>query len=455
MEKIRQESQIRQHLRFIVAPVAASLLLSATGCSAPEREELPSGAVVLDMSHQSDELRTSDSLYFDLDDIGLANTEAGEQPEATIEAQSDHARALDSYGVLATIELQGDDVVFVDQSPTGISDDVKEWFQDSVETHGQIIETAFRSGSLNALHIGVEKDFDKEQYESDDGDKQALVHGFFEDASNTAAVNFTPNNPKTLDRATTDQFILHEVLHSLFKNSSVSAFNNNAIPKNTLQDFVSACTTFRSVAAKDFNESSYQFAGPVNTLALIDLDPIMQERFEKVAIAMAEGTAVKPEYPYVTTGDNDLNECYFPSLGHIGRQIATEQGLSLQRSSNATPQFSLESGEQYYNIQKNIVEFLTEDTLYKVLTESSYLNGEFDRMGHPYEGIDELAASTLNILLSFPTTYAENIRALDSDEQDAIIDMTRLLIDETVRTNPELRELLVEREAQLLDAIRQ
>ena len=127
----------------------------------------------------------------------------------------------------------------------------------------------------------------------------------------------------------------------------------------------------------------------------------------------------------------------------------------MQRSSNTTTQLSLETEEQYLNIQKQIVEFLREDTLYKVLTESSYLNGEFDRMGHPYEGIDELAASTLNILLSFPTTYAENIRALDSDEQDAIIDMTRLLIDETVRTNPQLRELLVEREVQLLDAIRQ
>jgi|GEM_PF-3196881 len=454
MEKMRQE-QFRQELRLIVAPVAAALLLSTIGCSAPNREELPSGGVVLDLSHQSGEKRTSDALYFDLDDIGLADTQSGEQPTAKVEAQSDHARALDSYGVLATIELQGDDVVFVDQSPTGMSDDLKEWFQESVESHGPIIDTALRSGSLDAIHIGVEKDFDKDQYESDDGDKQALVHGFFEDATNTAVVNFTPNNPKTLDSATTDQLILHEVIHSLFKNSSISAFNNNAIPKNTLQDFVSACTNLRTVVANNFNESSYQFAEPVHTLALIDLDPIMKERFGKVALAMAEGTAVNPNYPYVTTGDNDLDECYFPSLGHIGLQIATEQGLSLQSSENTAQLLSLASAEQYYNIEDKMIEFLKEDTLYKALTESTYLDGEFDRMGHPYEGIDELAASTLNILVSFPTAYAENIRALDNDEQDAIIDMTRLLIDETVRTNPELKEFFVEREARLLNAIRQ
>ena len=86
--------------------------------------------------------------------------------------------------------------------------------------------------------------------------------------------------------------------------------------------------------------------------------------------------------------------------------------------------------------------------------ESKYLNGQYDNMGHSYDGVDELAASTTNILLSFPDQLASSISGLPEDQKQAIIDVVRTVIDELVRTNPDIADILHDREASLMEALR-
>ena len=452
MENIRQDLRFQREIKLIVAPVAAALLLSAAGCSkhaVAKQDSFPADAITLDMSNQTEGIEDTDSLSIDLEDIGIADYVAGQQPKADQYVNSEHAR-LGSHGVLATIEPKEDKIVLIDQSPDGMSDSVKEWFQNSVENNGVLIKTAFKTGSLKKIIVGIENDYDEMQDKPNGDAEQALVNGFFEDKTDTAVINFTSNNPEDLDQAATQQLILHEVIHSFFKNSPISTFNPGKVAQSTMNRFMGACKNLRSEAIDVFNENSWQFASSVHTLAALQEDPMMRERFNKVAYNFAGGVAVDANYTYAISEIEELNECYFPSLGQIGLETARTHGIPEPGEYTPTDDFM----DTYYTVQDELYNSLREDSPYNVLMESKYLNGQYDNMGHSYDGVDELAASTTNILLSFPDQLASSISGLPEDQKQAIIDVVRTVIDELVRTNPDIADILHDREASLMEALR-
>ena len=452
MEQNRQVSRFNHDLKYKVAPLAAALVLGSVGCSqhtTSSQESLPVGSMTLDMSHQTDGIEDTDTLSIDLEDLGIGDTTPGVPPRVREYESSEHAQ-YGKYGVLASVELHDDQVVLLDKSPDGMSEDVKEWFKDSIESNGTIIKTAFTTGSLRKINIGLADDYQENKYQSNNDQEQALVDAFFEDSTDTVAINFTSNNPEDLDKASTDQVILHEVMHSFFKNSPVSSFNENRVSQSTMNRFIDVCKTLRSKAIDVFNENSWQFASTVHTLAALQEDPLMRERYDQVGYNFAGGVAVDGNYPYVILEIAELNECYFPSLGQIGLENAQREGIPKPDEYNPT---SIAS-ETYYTVQDEINNDLRHDGPYEVLMESNYLDGQFDNMGHSYDGVDELAASTINILLSFPEQLATNISALPEDQKQAVVGVVRTVIDELARTNPDIAVMLHDREASLMEVLR-
>ena len=74
-------------------------------------------------------------------------------------------------------------------------------------------------------------------------------------------------------------------------------------------------------------------------------------------------------------------------------------------------------------------------------------------MGHPHDGLDELAASTLNILVTYPEELADNLRYISETEQTVVCDMMRLVIDTVVAEHPDLSGYLSDREAVFLEEL--
>jgi hypothetical protein len=171
-----------------------------------------------------------------------------------------------------------------------------------------------------------------------------------------------------------------------------------------------------------------------------------------MSVKFADGTAVDATMLLPNVEGDDIEDCILPSFSEIGLQIAKDEGIYDPNAPMSN--FSEDVEELYFGVKDEMNEIIRLESLYSTLIESTYLDGAFDNMGHSYDNLDELAASTINILISFPDEFAENIKDLPEDQQDAVIAVVRTVVDEIARTNPELADFMHEREATLIEAIR-
>lgn len=446
---------------LIAAGVAAGTLLLPAACSfsdgSLEHETttsttLPEGTIRID-AEPTDSSMYKPVLTVSKDKLGYKDNTIG-YPDV----QFDQGKPLEKYAVLAEASLDQDGLVMTDKSPAGMDTEILQWFGERLMSRKDLVEEALQSGSIEKVIIGLQNDYMPPKVDNSYGQERArntgYVNGFY-DPDKKAVVLSISTLATQLDPEFVEQYISHETTHSLFADSSVSYFNKLPTNPEVRQTFVDACNGLRQQVTEDTAGKMWLVASYMREVARGQGDVGMKARFSALADQLEEGIWLQSQRieadPPVEGRQDKVVECAMPRIGQLAKDIADLQGLP-QPADNWMDLEQPGAGEKFDDAQTALNDLFKQQTIYRSITESTY-NPIQEDMGHPFDNLDELAASTVNLLLSYPKEMAANIAVLPQEEQSQLINLMRLVVDQITVHHSGLSGYLTDAEATLMDEL--
>jgi hypothetical protein len=388
-------------------------------------------------------------IYVDTATLGFGDID-DDQMRALYKDYKREWTGSDRYIPLIEAQAEGETLVLDDVSPGGVDQEMADWLGERI-VQNPLAEAFIDQGGKITFAL------DDDSYLSHD-DVQAIdgVYGYYV-AENKEVVFEISTQIHTLSAETIDQYLSHEATHMLFNSSDVSIFSSASKPSpDQLDAFRGACQALRAQALDGIKDKTFVIEQNLSRFAALEDDPNGAARYRNLIEYFKNGTwvDVMPTQNEPMHGDEreKVPECVVPGLGFMQRYLGETQGLAAPAPYDSSAEFDEEAARAFGDAQSEFQKMLREVSLYKVLTEGNYIT-EAPRMGHPHDGLDELAASTLNILVTYPEELADNLRYISETEQTVVCDMMRLVIDTVVAEHPDLSGYLSDREAVFLEEL--
>lgn len=445
-----------QEIIRVAAPalLAAGLVLGA--CSSPEAQDTPpvtmTETTILEpgLTVVNEQLPEYPNLYTTISPsrVGVPSFDSSNIIE---NYQSiDRGGTPERYLPLLTISLRDNELIADDTSPLGMDEDTIDWFGERVATHAPLLRAALQSGRMDSIVIALDDD----QYDESGRPRETgFVSGYF-DADTKSTVFEISTHATILDAGVMDQYLVHEGIHALFASNQLSYFSEETADPALIETFQAACMNLRSLAVQNINSGMHSTVRDLKTMADNQVDPAMTARYQALHDTVANGSWADVQPTLTTPSDSadKLPACTNPRIGQMAASLASQLGLPATNPDLRNPIDSL-AFDGYDEAQSTYDDLMKGKSLYRVFSESTYLY-EAPAMGHPHDSFDELVASTMNALISFPEDFALKVKYLSNPaEQQAVIDMVRLTIDQTRETNPDLQGYLSDIEAKFLTAV--
>lgn len=430
----------RQHKNKLFAPATAlALTIGLTACGAggdglsQNHDDKP--GIVLD----SPGSKHGPWAY----EPGLSDLGAGSIDEQSpLYEEHEAPGGKTSYVPLATVRPDEGSMRIFDSSPDGMDDRTLEWLGDRVMTNEALVRTAFDAGSIDSIVFALAKDQTNQRYNPVE---TGYVVGYFSEKENKVVFEISSHNAG-LTAEVMNQYVTHEVLHSLFADTSISTMSSEKIPADTRDAFNNACQVLRSEALNDFGYARYSIARDLYEAADASPDKDFGARLRALAdqYNWGEMESGQPTIENHSEADDPRNipGCQiYVTPGPQAMLVGDNLGLP-------TPgNIDLFSGEYddtlraLNRVHEDFSSTLRKDTLYAALAEGMYLEDAPD-MGHPQDGADELAASLFNLIINFSDDFTRKVRLLPRDQQLAIVEVATLFYEELREAHPEAEEVL-------------
>jgi hypothetical protein len=458
MEAIRQN----HFLRTTVAVAAGMLIVPACAAEASHQAEPTSIESTTTTSpknrlevsaelNKNDQYSDTASLYIDNQVLGYRTFDDG-TPDAKYAEVESHMDGKEKYLPLAEVTLRDNKIVIEDVSPEGIEEDTLSWFGKRLANREELVKEALESGALNSIIFAL--DDDNYDFMEDRARETGYIFGYYNGKNKTNVFEISTKTYE-LDAEYFEQYITHEVTHGLFRQSSISDINEATKPDpDTLDKFVKACDDLRTIYAE---EARYRLGSVINSLGRFvyaSKDPDTQARYAALLNAFTQNSWVEAQPKLGDTNllfEDKVPNCTFYHLGAMARNLAVE--LKLPEIGKAAMKGGPDKSMAYYDeAQTALDEFFRTDSIYRMFTEANYQYVS-EAMGHPHDNLDELAASTVNILISYPDTLAIKLRYLDEDKKVAVLNVVDVVVGEVVRNHPNLKAYLSEARSKLLEQL--
>lgn len=439
---------------LMLAASASALLLSACVTS-PNSQGEPTGANVETTVPEAGSLQidTVDSSEVDAYAPNLNFSERGfgfgtGGLVISNTEQVDTEFGTERYWPFAEVRLSEMGLEIRDLSPEGMNDQVAEWFAARVSARALLIEEAINSGAIDRVVFTI----GEPAYDLDRDRSIGYVMGYF-DQDNSQIVFEISQTAISLNARFIEQYITHEAGHAIFSTTQPSAWNETEMTPAVRSDFVNACRTLRDISLQKIRYNISLIENATERLANTYSNPVMKQRFEALTESLNDGEISELQFDSGNVGleEAHLPECSVASIVQMARIVG-------DINSYGDPgDISLDIGRDevlYWMGEANaaLLDVLRDMSTYRLLTESSYPDSPPD-MGHPFDNLDELAASTLNIMITYPEEFAQKVRVLPEDEKQAILQVVRLVVDEVRNTHPGLDGYLFTEEAEFVTAL--
>lgn len=450
-------------LRVMPAVAVGSLLMGA--CSSPENTK-PASTTETTAQDQSPEIvgfevvkshETDSPVAVSLEQLGIPGPDYFLSDSFKIDKQDD-GRSVTGYAPLMEVALTDEKVILTDVSPSGVNEDIAQWFTRRMGARAELVSTALSSGSIEKILIvthddyGLHDESTTENHTKEYDAGEGFVFGYFDPDTKRVVLDISPYAFQ-LNPGFIEQYLTHELSHALFAGSSLSYFSDKTPEPASQAAFNKACETFRSYALEQIVPYLDPVTDATRRFAEGEQNPDLAARYSAVVTALQDGTwknlQPTPENNEVLSNGNPENldkepNCAVARPGNMAFLIGEQQGLpepdKLNLDSNTSGAFD-EMIDGYNELIRTV-------SNYRVFTEATYEKAAA-LMGHPADNWDELAASVVNTVISYPQSLAEQMDRLEPNHKEVALQIVRLVTSELVKAHPELKPYIMARQTNL------
>lgn len=443
--------------KLLPGVLAVGLLLNACGNDGNSRDGVSEATLADPNSYvydfDQDSAAESDEYIPDLfingRYMGLLSTEP-EQLNPLYKQYEREYSGSDKYLPLMEAHVEGDSLVIKDLSPEGADQEITDWLAERI-LQNPLAETMLQNGGKITFALDDDEYASSEDVTSIDG-----VYGYYVSESKELVFEIS-THVSSLSAEVIDQYLTHEATHMLFSSTDVSVFSEESKPQpEQLVAFREACSTLRTRVLEGVKGRAIYVEQYLERYVDLADDPNGAARYQLLIdyIKNGEWIGLVPTSaePMLVDERDKVPECVVAPLGVMQNFLGESHGLPKPAPYDSTAEFDDEAHDAYSEAQSEFQELLREVSLYSILTEGNYIH-QMPSMGHPHDGLDELAASTLNILVTYPEDMAGKLRYLPEDQQRVVLDMMRLVVDATTAEHPNLQGYLADRESVFMEAL--
>jgi hypothetical protein len=225
----------------------------------------------------------------------------------------------------------------------------------------------------------------------------------------------------------------HESGHAAFGELLISDVTEGELASEFDQKvFAEACSSIRKAAAKTVEENFYKIEPSLDKY--LDLNPELKPAVD-ILKQFVSGGALESLYP-LSNDNNIATEVATCNFSDIVQPIITiQEALALDQDIVETK----EQGNVLIEFDSIFIDIVKNLSAYGAFSESSY-PGIDSQVGHPFDSLDELAASMIDLTMTDPEFLGQKVGALPPEEKNAVLTMHSLIMDRV--TNREGMEKL-------------
>lgn len=282
-----------------------------------------------------------------------------------------------------------------------------------VASRQSVVEAAFKSGQVRQAHFRV---FKPNQYPGHPewqpkSEMQFVAHDY-NDGGRPAVYYYMEGDMQ--DTEAMAMVFGHEFGHALLGQGEAAV----PTPEQT-KAFTEACTTMQQEALKHVSQD-----GEAIISSLAYQSSMVSKKFapayKAVIKSLRDGTYTQlPSHD--PNAKNGVPACYLQDPWQAVSQYIKAHNINggLLPEEMHTDEYEQEADEMV----KDWSDFIKEGAIYRALSESTYVSkrGENGALGHPYDNVQELSASTTNLILTVPTELGEHVAALSANQRGAVV----------------------------------
>lgn len=350
-----------------------------------------------------------------------------------------------------TLDAETGALSITDTTDKAVDTEALKWFGERFDSVRDLAVVALESGGIDKITLAFDDDSAYNDYEAARSAETGGLFGYY-NPDEKAVVLEISTMADLFENQFVEQYLTHELLHPLLGDSKLSFFSAEQPDPDEQRLAAEACSTLRDVALMDMRDSTIAISNLMNRLAELEADPALKERLQNASSTFGNGEWIK-----YATGETDvtasekLAQCIVPSPFMVARIYAETLGLP---GPGENREYNELAGEIQDNIMTQYGKLLKNSSIYSILSESSYLPS-YSAMGHPFDGWDEGAAGSLNVMINFPQELGANVAKLDDEHRSAVLNFYRVNIDALRSAHPELSSYIATQESEFMSALNQ
>lgn len=288
-----------------------------------------------------------------------------------------------------------------------------------------VLEAAMQANVVGQAHIRI---FEPNQFPGnpqwEPGQYGVHINHDYNDGGKPAVYYYLPADAQISPQALS-LILSHEAGHGLTESRE-----DIAPDPDVARAFTAACTTLRAQAAANMAQDGSLIESSLQTMRSM-APKVYDGAFNAVISAMRNGTydQLPARYPF---GNRSIPACFMQDPWH-----ALADYVALHKVNGGKLPFASDAQyEDYFENESNEMvtdwnDLIKAKTIYGELCESGYLgNLPTDKeMGHSYDNILELKASTGNLILRVPDAFGENVADLPADQKAAVLTVAAQVTD--------------------------
>jgi hypothetical protein len=321
-------------------------------------------------------------------------------------------------------------VTMTDISPTGMDSKARKWFQETMAPILPLLDAAFDVGGMYEMTIGT----------------QTTPGSIFRNHSQYNARDNSVFADLNLNDGIVDPFdfqatIVHEVTHSIFAKKSIShSIKEHKPHEDTVEKFATACRNLRDIAIDELELNSSIFIEKLENTG--EKIPTIKAAVEQLIQAVREKN-LNGLFPQQGKGIEEytgIDTCRFIGGSGILSDISKSMGVNFDFDLSENGTATRDEKDVLREIDAYMKQFVHKDSIYRIITDATYVMDP--QAGHPYDNLDEAAASLATITVLAPEKFGDLLFSLPPESMNAIVDFYLSVMQELTSTSPKLEKLL-------------
>lgn len=316
-------------------------------------------------------------------------------------------------------------IMMTDISPTGMDTKAVALIQQTFAPVLPVFEASFEIGGLFDVTIGTQKSpgttfRNHSQY--DPGKKSMFID-----------INM---NQGYLDIEDTRATAWHEAAHSVFAKKSISHSIKEFKPHpEEVEKYSSSCKAVRDYAIDEFEIQAEGFISEMEKIG--EKIPKFKLAADQLIQSVREKN-LNGFFPQQESGNGEfmgVNTCNF--IGGTGLLMDASKAFGV---SFDPEQATEEEKDALQGVDALMKKFVHKESIYRAITDATYV---MDPMaGHPYDNLDEAAASMFAITLIAPEELGNVINSLPPEGKDVIVNFYTGVMEIFTDTSSNLKNIL-------------